>query len=235
MSNEKEKNYYIKKKRTLLRQFDAATAIVKDVLVKQFGEEKFKEITTEARKDFEDLIPQIPYIGGKDNNLTENLVNGIILLPILRIFEQEGLNFNEIGRLAYSLYEVFYKVIPQVEDIFSEEYISYKKEQAKDSKFRKYPGDWVFDFVEGDGKTYTWGVNYSECGIHNFYKSQGMEHLMPLLCISDYAMARAYGYGLKRTQTIGNGDPICDFRYIKDGKSPRGWPPDDLPEFKYNK
>jgi hypothetical protein len=45
-------------------------------------------------------------------------------------------------------------------------------------------------------------------------------------------MARAYGYGLARTQTIGNRTPLCDFRYIKNGSNPRGWPPDNLPEFK---
>ncbi|MFX1446368.1 MAG: L-2-amino-thiazoline-4-carboxylic acid hydrolase [Promethearchaeota archaeon] len=232
MSNEKEKNYYVKKKRTLIRQFDAATAIVKDILIKEFGETKFKDLTAEARKEFEGLIPQIPYVGGKANKNTENLVNATILLPLLRIFEKEGMSFDEIGRLAYSLYEVFYKVIPQVDDLFSEEHISYEKVQAKDSKLRKYLGDWVFDFIDGDGKTFTWGVNYSECGVYKFYKSQGMEHLMPLVCIADYAMARAYGYGLKRTQTIGNGAPICDFRYVKDGTNPRAWPPDNLLEFR---
>jgi len=232
MSNEKEKNYYVKKKRTLLRQFDAATTIVKDILIAKFGEEKFKELTTEARNDFELLLPQIPYIGGKDNRATENLVSATILLPLLRVFEKEGLDFDEIGKLTYDLFEVFYKFLPQTDDIFSEEYINHEKEVAKDSKLRKYSSGWVMDFVEGDGKTFTWGVDYSECGIHKFYKSQGLEHLMPLVCISDFAMARAYGYGLTRTQTIGNGAPICDLRYIKDGSNPRAWPPDNLPEFK---
>lgn len=232
MSNEKEKNYYVKKKRILLRQFDAATTIVKDILIAKFGEEKFKELTTEARNDFESLLPQIPYIGGKDNRSTENLVSATILLPMLRAFEKEGLNFEEIGKLAYNLFEVFYKVLPQTDDLFSEEYVDNKKEDAKNSKLRKYSSGWVMDFVEGDDKTFTWGVDYSECGIHKFYKSQGLEHLMPLVCISDFAMARAYGYGLTRTQTIGNGAPICDLRYIKDGSNPRAWPPDNLPEFK---
>ena len=194
MSNEKEKNYYVKKKRTLMRQFDAATTIVKDLLIDYFGEAKFNELIPKARKDFEDLLPQIPYVGGKDNRLTEPLVNATILLPLLRNFEQEGLDFNEIGKLTYNLFEVFYKVIPPTDDIFSEEYINQEKESAKNSKLRKYPGDWVYDFVEGDGKTFTWGVDYSECGVHKFYKSQGLENLMPIVCISDFAMARAYGY-----------------------------------------
>jgi len=136
--------------------------------------------------------------------------------------------------LTYELFEAFYKVIPQTDNLFSEEYINQQRERAEISKARKYPGDWVSDFVEGDGKTFTWGVNYSECGVHKFYKSQGLEHLMPIVCIADFAMARQYGYGLKRTQTRAHGAPMCVFRYIKDGNTPRSWPPDNLPEFKKN-
>jgi len=232
MSNEKEKNYYIKKKRTLIRQFNAALTIVKNILIEYFGQVKFEEITTEARKDFEQLLPQIPYIGGKDNRITEELINSAILLPLLRIFEKEGLDFYEIGKLTYEIFEAFFKVIPPSDDIFSDDYINQEKERAKNSKLRKYPGDWVFDFVEGDGKTFTFGIDFYECGVYKFYKSQGLEHLMPIVCISDFAQARAYGYGLTRTQTIANGALLCDFRYIKGGSSPRAWPPDNLPEFK---
>ncbi len=231
MSNEKEKNYYIKKKRTFMKVFDAALTIVKDILIENFGETKFNEFSAEARKVYESLLPQIPYVGSKENPLTENLTNAALLIPIFRFFEKQGLNFDEIGKLAYEMYETFYKVMLPTNDIFSEEYLNQLRERAKNSKLRKYPGDWVFNFIEGDGKTFTWGVDYSECGVHKFYKSQGLEHLMPIVCIADYAMARAYGYGLARTQTIGNGAPLCDFRYIKDGSSPSGWPPDNLPEF----
>ncbi len=232
MLDEKEKNYYVKKKRTLLRQFDAATTIVKDILIAEFGEEKFKELIREARNDFESLLPQIPYVGGKNSRDSETFINVATLLPMLRNFEKEGLDFYEIGKLAYDLFEAFYKVMPLTDDIFSKEYINQEKERANQSQLKQYPDNWVLDFVEGDGKTFTFGVNYSECGAYKFFKSQGLEHLMPIVCIADFAMARAYGYGLTRTQTIGNGAPICDFRYVKDGSNPRAWPPDILPEFK---
>jgi hypothetical protein len=232
MSIKKEENYYMKKKRTLMRTFDAATAIIKDLLIKKFGEKKFTELVEKAREDFESLLPQIPYVGGKESHLTDSLINGVILLPLLRIFEEEGMTFEEIGEFSYEIFEVFFKMIPPTDDIFSEEYLNLMKERAQLSKSKKYPGDWVYDFVEGDSKRFTWGVDYYECGLHKFYKSQDMDHLMPILCISDFAQARAYGYGLTRTQTIGNGAPVCDFRYIKDGSTDRAWPPDDLPEFK---
>ena len=59
-----------------------------------------------------------------------------------------------------------------------------------------------------------------------------MENLIPIVCISDFENARIHGYGLTRTQNIGNGAPICDFRFNKDGTTPKAWPPDNLPEFK---
>ena len=232
LSNEKEKNFYIKKKRTFMRLFDAALTIVKDIFIDNFGEPKFKELSAQTRDEFESLLPQIPYIGGNENSFSDTLVTAAILIPLFRFFEKQALKFDEIGELVYTMYEAFYKVMPPAEDIFSKEYLNELRERAKDSRLCKYPGDWVYDFIEGDGKTFTYGVDYLECGVHKFYKSQGLEHLMPIVCIADFAMARAYGYGLKRTQTRAHGAPICDFRYIKDGSNPRAWPPDKLPEFK---
>lgn len=232
MPTEYETNFYVKKKRILMRTFDAAVLIVKQILIENFGEVKFTEISNTARKKFEDLLPEIPYVGGNDNHLTNELINAALLLPLLQSFEKEGLSFNKIGKLTYELFEAFYKVMPPTNDIFSNDFLENEKQHAHDSKLRKYPGDWVLDFIEDDNKTFTYGIDYSECGVHKFYKSQGAEHFMPLVCLADYAKARAYGYGLKRTQTIGNSAKICDFRYIKNGTTEPGWPPDNLQEFK---
>jgi hypothetical protein len=232
MSKEKEANYYLKKKKILMRLFDAAMNITKEILIETFGEERFIEISTATRKEFENLLPKIPYVGGDDNPLTDELINSALLLVLLQAFEKEGLKFDDIGKLTYELFESFYKFIPPADDIFSNAYQDKRKEQAIDSKLRKYPGDWVFDFIEGDDETFTFGMDFSECGVHKFYKGQGAEHLMPWVCIADYARAREYGYGLKRTQSIGNGAKICDFRYVKDGLTPRAWPPDNLQEYK---
>ena len=113
MTDEKEKNYYIKKKRTLMRTFDAVLKLSSQILVDKFGEDKFKEISIRARKQFEILIPNIPYIGGNNNSLTNDLINATFLLPLLKIFEKEGLDFNEIGKLTYELFEVFYKMMTE--------------------------------------------------------------------------------------------------------------------------
>jgi len=231
MDAENKDNYYLKNKKRIMRNFDAMLIVAKQVLSENFGEQKYNEMVASTRNEFEALLPQIPYIGG-NNRLTEPLINASALLTILRTIENEGLEYRKIGRIIYELFEAFYKVMPQTEDIFSDEYLNMEKERAKNSKLKKYPGGWVSDFIEGDGKTFTFGVDYTECGVYKFYKSQEAERFMPIVCIADYAQARSYGYGLTRTQTIGNGADICDFRYLKNGSTPRAWPPDKLPEFK---
>ena len=235
MSSQEEENYYINKKEIYLRQFDAALALSKPIFSDYFGKDRFKTISSKVKADFENLIPQIPYVGGDDNFLTESLVSSALLLPILRFFEEEGLNFDEISELTYKMFEIFYKFIPRANDTFSEEFINIVKEGAQKSKLKQYDGDWIYDFVDGEGEDFTYGVDYHECGVYKFYKVQGLEHLMPIVCVSDFAQARAYGYGLSRTQTIGNGASLCDFRYIKDGESPKGWPLQNLPEYKKSK
>jgi len=232
MTTEKENNYYLKKKRILLKTFDTFLTIGKNVLVAYFGESKYYEISATVRNEFEANIPQIPYIGGDDNPGTEYIIYFAILLPLLQVLDKEGLDFYEIGKLSYDLFEAFYKATPPKVDIFREEFINHEEERAKNSKLRKYPDDWVFDFIKSDGKNFTFGMDYSECGVYKFYKGQGAEHFMPIVCIADLAQAQAYGYGLYRTQTIGNGAPLCDFRYVKNGNTPRAWPPDNLQEFK---
>ena len=88
------------------------------------------------------------------------------------------------------------------------------------------------EFVEGDGKTFDYGYRFTECGIHKVFKKLGAVKYVPFMCLSDFAQGNVYGFGFARTQTIGNGDPICDHRFLKNGTTPRAWPPDDLPEYR---
>ena len=87
------------------------------------------------------------------------------------------------------------------------------RREAELSQRRRYPGDWLYTFVEGDGKTFDYGVNYTECGICKFFKAQGVEGLIPYICLVDYPTSRALGTGLEREEAIGLGDKRCTFRY----------------------
>jgi hypothetical protein len=99
------------------------------------------------------------------------------------------------------------------------------KQRAQISQQRRYPGDWVFEVIEGDGQTFDVGMDYTECGIEKFMRRQGAANLTPYLCNLDYVTFGATGLGLVRTKTLGWGCDCCDFRIRRKGAVPPAWPP----------
>ena len=61
--------------------------------------------------------------------------------------------------------------------------------------------------------------------ICKFFHAQDADELIPYMCRHDYAMSRAFGWGLERTMTIAEGFDRCDFRFKKGREEEKGWPP----------
>lgn len=238
MSPEEGEEYYIKIKPKLMKNFDKASKYMKKVLEKRFDESKTEEVIMKSRGEYEALIPQLPYIGGKDNIHDFNLVGSAWMLALIQSLEREGLGVRDIGKILYDVFEEYFESMSGFmkwlfrRAFFSKSGVKRWIRYAERSQARKYPGDWVFEYVEGDGKIFDFGLDYTECGICKFYEQQGAEKYVPYLCLGDYPMCQAFGIGLKRTQTIGNGGSVCDFRFRKGGTTPSGWPLDNLEEFK---
>ena len=98
------------------------------------------------------------------------------------------------------------------------------------SQKRKYPGDFVLSFVEGDRENFDYGLDITECGICKLYDAQGAERLSQYMCLSDYVVSKAFNRGLVRYKTIAEGAEKCDFRFKKGRETfvfplRRGWPP----------
>lgn len=224
-----------------MAQFDKFLRIVKDLLEKRYRNSKLNELINLMRDEYEVIIPEIPYIGGRKNLYTVLLIDCMANLPIIRVLENEGFTYREIGEFIYNFWETVNKKRKRklekqgqnpADQYFNKDFIDYMKKSAEKSQKKQYPYDFVWEFVEGDGKTFDYGYNYSECGINRIFKKLGAEKYMPFICLADFATANVYEFGFTRTQTLGNGAPICDHRYKRDGKTARGWPPDKLKEYK---
>jgi hypothetical protein len=235
------KDYYMKNKAKMTTQFDKSLHISKEILLKRFNELELEEIFNQMRKEYENLIPKIPYIGGRRNPFTSMLVDGVAMLAFYRIFEKMGMTYREIGEFTYKYWEKIHKIRVHklektgqnpVDQIFNDTYINLSKSLTKTLQLKKYPDDFVMEFVEGDGKTFDYGFKFTECGIYKVFKKLGAEKYVPFICLADFAQGHVYGFGFTRTQTIGNGAPICDHRFLKNGTTSRTWPPDNLQEFK---
>ena len=97
---------------------------------------------------------------------------------------------------------------------------------ARRSQERAYPGDWVYEVIEVDGRTFDLGLDYTECAIEKFVHAQGEDEFTPYLCNIDYVTAGAFRMGLRRTMTLAWGCEKCDFRMKRGGETPTAWPPE---------
>ena len=234
-------DFYVKRKAKMILNFKKKLEYTKELFFKNFDENEVSSLFIEVLQEFESLVPEIQYIGGNKNPYTSFLIGATEMSSIIQIFEKKGLSFQKIGQFIFEYYEILnirrveeLKKAGQLhsEQIFTQDYLDFMKGFAKESQKKKYPGDWIFEFVDGDDKNFTYGLNFTQCGIHEFTKKLGLEKYTPFICLADFAEATASGFGLTRTQTISNGSSICDHRYIKDTTTPRAWPPDELQEFK---
>ena len=109
--------------------------------------------------------------------------------------------------------------------LLSRKFQDQRRHAAAISQQRRYPEDWVFEVVEGNGQGFAFGVDYTECGIVKYLAREGAPELAPYLCWIDYPQFAAMHLRLDRTETLAQGGQRCDFRMS------RGKPVKVEPEF----
>jgi hypothetical protein len=195
---------------------------VRDVFVSRYGEEQTDTLIGESRRELGTLIPQLPYIGGKQP-FTQFIISSAWFLAMYRVLKKQEQTLEDIGQLIYEVDRAFLEAYPRFlrrffrRMTFSRRYIRRLRKRAVESHQRQYPGDYVYTFVEGDGETFDYGVDYLECATCKFLEQQGALELGPYLCVADLLYSEALGWGLIRTMTLAEGAERCDFRFKKGG------------------
>ncbi|MBI9097882.1 MAG: L-2-amino-thiazoline-4-carboxylic acid hydrolase [Spirochaetaceae bacterium] len=225
---------YVPQEKQFMKQARNYERIMKPMLSARYGEKEAEELLLIIDKKAEAFIPEIIFLG-TNNKFIENYFAAAFLIPTIRILEEKGMREREIGKLIYDSaaqgYEEmvtpfvkwqFRTFVMGVEDMYRD---------AAKTQASTWPGDWKAIAVEGDGESFDYGMDFTECGILSLYKAQGLEHYVKYICLCDYAIWSQFDVELIRTQTLGNGAPYCDFRYKEKGSPKEGWPPEDLPEF----
>lgn len=237
-----KKTEYSYKRKKLFNRLDKSIEIVKMALSTKYSSTEIDTIVVDTIKEIELLLPHIPYIGGKENYSLNDFFDSIMLLALYKELSKRGSTVRDVGQLMYEIREIQAFSQSRLMKFLTSKLIftsfiknGYKrkiKKMAQDN----HPENWKIEFVEGDGKEFDWGMNYHECAVRKFYEKHGGEELLPYICMSDYALFNALkNIKFYRTHTISGGGPFCDFRFKKGESTPRGWPPEELPDFKYEK
>ena len=204
-------------------------------LTARFGSDRATGLMRDIHREYEALVPEMPDIGGKDNIFTEWLIFGVYYLAVYQVLKAKGQTVEEVGKVIYDTFEAMadypkwlLRLVGSLK--YNEKYVTQLKEAAAKTQERRYPGDWVAAFIQGDGESFDYGLDITECGICKFYHAQGADELAPYLCLSDYVVSEAFERGLVRYKTLAEGNEVCDFRFKKGRQTfvnplIDGWPP----------
>ena len=218
-----------KRARKLIRRFDEV--LQQRLLVERYGEKTAETVRREIREELRRVIPQIPDIGGRANPDTFLLDWTAWALAVYRVLLRHGGNVEDAAQLLHESYRANLLRIPEPLRpalrwyIFSGLRRRQLKRAARRSQDRRYPGDFVYEVIDGDGTTFDYGRDIIECGAVKFLHAQEADELTPYLCEWDYIVAETLGFQLRRTKTLAWGCDRCDFRNTKNGTTSAPWPP----------
>ncbi|MHC4595791.1 MAG: L-2-amino-thiazoline-4-carboxylic acid hydrolase [Planctomycetota bacterium] len=216
-----QSNYYISRRSKLLKDFDKTADLMQAYLVQRYGGELSDILYREIRQEYEDLIPEIPYIeGARARALNSFLLITSQELAVYRAMKKHSKGPGEAWEMCHEAIkrrmEKFSKIKRRLLKYFM--YSSFLRRRVRRRAERNEQlkfGDFEVRYLIGDGEEFDWGVDYVACGNYNFLKAQGAEEFAPYVCMSDIALSDALGWGLIRTQTIADGCQSCDFRFKK--------------------
>jgi len=215
-------NNYLFRKNQLMRAIDKSLTRVKPSIFSWLGEEQTNQFIREARQEYEALIPRIPFIGN-NQLLLSFFIPTTRYLAMYRALQRQGRTIEDAGRLAFKIGTEEARAVPYIARRFMG-YLWFSpliaeliKKQKIRRQQRRYPGESVLAYVEGGGREFDYGVDYTECAVCKFLRAENAFELAPYACAIDKPVSELMGWGLTRTMTLAEGSQKCDFRFKKGG------------------
>ena len=198
----------------MLAYFDKYIAYEKDIWIKHYGKGTAEEILTRARDELALLAPVMPCI--EDPN--DSLKGSYVALAKYKAQKQHGTPLEDSAAIQYEALAYTLFNVPWVTRLliglrsFSKSRKEALQKRALKTQARENPDDWVFEYIEGDGRTFAYGMNYFECPVVKCFPRHDAAEFSQYICHSDDIASDAFGYGYIRTSTLAWGADKCDFR-----------------------
>jgi hypothetical protein len=217
--------YYVSQRTKLLKGFDKVAKRLQKDLINCYEEDFATVVIAETREQFDQIIPEIPYIGGKKNQFTPVMIINGWIISFFRVMKKYGKTTEEVISICCKVADNYMSSLPRPflnlarKLAFGNLVFKKMKKQARQSQKRQYPNDFVYTFVKGDGKIFDWALEFSECAVNKFYVAQRVEELRPYCNFFDVTYSRYLDMGINADMTIGSGCQICKLQYKKGRKT----------------
>jgi hypothetical protein len=211
--------------RTIDAHFPTAAGVTREEYVGTFGNVLRAE------------LPDAPVLEVETGTLATYIKLSVLALSMAKQLQAYGLSEAEIGERIYRTADAYFSLSPLQRWIKRTMFFSganvrqIKGRELATSRGEGGVNGFKLRYVEG-ATPGEFGVDYTACGICDYFGRKGMSEYVKYLCLVDYAIMKNIGVAFSRTSTLGNGGPVCDFRFSKRGAVVEGWPPNGLKEFR---
>jgi hypothetical protein len=213
--------YYVLQKTRLLKGFDKIAKRAVKYLQTHDTEDSVEIIISETRDNFIRIIPEIPYIGGKQNQFSAVMVINAWIISFFRVMRARGKTPEEVISICCRVAEDYMASMPRF-IIWAARKFAFRKliarkmqRQAIQSRKRQYPQDFVYEYIKGNGKHFDWALEFTECAVNKFYDAQRVEELKPYCNFFDVIYSGHFNMGIDASRTIGSGCRTCRLEYKK--------------------
>jgi len=167
----------------------------------------------DARRRFEAMIPDLAYVDKPAHPLAPALFVSTVNLALYLALADRGVDVHSFGRaLLTGIERAPIPPDPNRADRSDAARSAFVAE-AERSLVAAGPGEDVFEFVDGDGESFDYGLDVRSCAVCHQFGRHGAMELVPYMCAVDDLMSAKHGEGLRRTGTLALGADHCDFRY----------------------
>jgi len=219
------RDYYVTKQKRLMKLFDFMFRSIKEKLEFYYGEQYTEQIVLKSRHNFEGIIPQLPYVGGMKNYYTPIIVlNGTIIAMFRAMKETDKTAADVIRIWAEAADDLFAKIPAWMahlggQVLLSKPVIKSFRKQTIMSQERRFPEDWVYELLDGDGDKYDVGFEFSECAVIKLYQAMDTMELAPYCNFADVTYSHYLGIGLDASETLGMGCDHCRMLFKNGGET----------------
>jgi hypothetical protein len=219
------KNFYEGKQANILKSFNRQYECAREYLVQRFDESTASKIHDDAIEQVRKLIPQLPDVGGKNNQFIPVVLFCAWYIPFYKAASKQGMSADEYVKMMTHVVHAAFTRYPRFirhlggKLVQSGLFMRRMKKHAAISQRREYSKDWIYSVsTETDDPDIFFEVEYSQCTVCILMKETGAEGLMPYCNFVDYIMAKSLGYGFENPRVIGRGDETCVGIFRKDNK-----------------
>ena len=109
-----DNNYYTSRKSQLLRNFNKIVKRVRKALVSCCGNHFTDTIARDSHREYEALIPQLPYIGGKKNPFTDFVILSGQSLALYRALKKHTKTTDKANAMPWEVFKAVIDTTPRL-------------------------------------------------------------------------------------------------------------------------